>query len=69
MNFTADKRIAQALVHASSTIVTNVPGYGGTQVFDAYGAAISQSCVPFFHEEVAYTVAHGASLVGKRAAT
>ena len=69
MKFNASHRITHALIDASATVVTNVPGYGGTQVFDTYCAARSQPCVPYFHEEVAFTVAHGASLVGKRAAT
>ena len=69
MAYNAAHRITHALIDASATVVTNVPGYGGTQVFDTYCAARSQPGVPFFHEEVAYTVAHGASLVGKRSST
>jgi TPP-dependent indolepyruvate ferredoxin oxidoreductase alpha subunit len=61
--------LAKAICDAKASIVTNVPGYGGTQVFDAL-AEISRESLPFsFHEEVAYSVAHGASLVGKRSAT
>ena len=69
MKISAAHRITHALLDASATVITNVPGYGGTQVFDAYGAQTSQPGIPFFHEEVAYTVAHGSSLVGNRSAT
>ena len=61
--------IAQALVDGSASVVTNVPGFGGSQVFEAYCALASESCLPSFHEEVAYSIALGASLVGKRSAT
>jgi len=61
--------ISQALNDASASVVTNVPGSGGSQVFEAYSAIASAVCLPSFHEEVAYTIAHGASLVGQRSAT
>lgn len=69
MNLTATQRVTRALIDASASIVTNVPGFGGTQIFTAYGAEVAHPCTPFFHEEVAFTVAHGASLAGKRSAT
>ncbi|MBN2468199.1 MAG: hypothetical protein JXD19_08620 [Deltaproteobacteria bacterium] len=61
--------IARALNDAGITIVTNVPGFGGTQVFDAFCEAHPASVLPSFHEEVAFSIAHGASLAGKRSAT
>jgi TPP-dependent indolepyruvate ferredoxin oxidoreductase alpha subunit len=61
--------IAHALHDASPQVVTNVPGYGGTQVFEVYSDLSSKPCPPSFHEEVAYSVAHGASLAGKRSTT
>ncbi|HOC37755.1 MAG TPA: thiamine pyrophosphate-dependent enzyme [Thermodesulfobacteriota bacterium] len=60
--------IAQALYDAAASVITNVPGFGGTQVFDAYCDIAGQPAVPCFHEEIAYSLAHGASLAGKRSA-
>jgi TPP-dependent indolepyruvate ferredoxin oxidoreductase alpha subunit len=61
--------IAQAIYDAGATVVTNVPGFGGTQVFDAFREVSGRSHPNSFHEEVAYSIAHGASLVGQRSAT
>lgn len=43
-------------------VVTHVPGYGATEVFQPLGRPHS------YHEEAAWTVAHGAALAGTRAA-
>ncbi len=70
MPLTVSQIIAHAFKDAAAAVVTNVPGYGGTQVFEAYSGITShRPCLPYFHEEVAYTVAHGSSLMGKRSAT
>lgn len=61
--------IAHALHDAGASLVTCVPGFGCTQVFDAFREFSSCSHPNSFHEEVAYSIAHGASLVGQRAAT
>lgn len=61
--------IARGLEDAAAQVVTNVPGFGGTQVFEAWSRRREQGGVVSFHEEVAYAVAHGASLVGARSAT
>ncbi len=61
--------IAHALVDAGTDVVTHVPGYGANQIFDAYCRLASQQCPVSFNEEVAYSVAHGAGMVGARAAT
>ena len=61
--------IAQAIYDAGASVVTNVPGFGGTQVFDAFGEISPRSHPNSFHEEVAYSIAHGASLVGQRSVT
>jgi len=67
------KSIAQIIAHAihaaRADVVTNVPGFGGTQVFDAFREISDRSHPNSFHEEVAYSIAHGASLVGQRSAT
>ena len=61
--------IAQAIYDAGASVVTNVPGFGGTQVFDAFREISPRSHPNSFHEEAAYSIAHGASLVGQRSAT
>lgn len=60
--------LARAILDARTGVVTHVPGRGGTEVFAAYCAMAQQPHAISFHEEVAYTIAHGASLVGKRSA-
>jgi TPP-dependent indolepyruvate ferredoxin oxidoreductase alpha subunit len=58
--------IARSLIDLNVEVVTHVPGHGGTQTFDAF-RSLSTSYHPIsFHEEVAYTIAHGAALVGAR---
>jgi len=59
--------IARALHDAGVKVATYVPGHGATQVFSAYCRISGQEHPVSFHEEVAYTIAHGASLVGARA--
>lgn len=60
--------IAQALIDAAVKVVTYVPGYGGTAIFRALERKTGERGFISFHEEVAYTVAHGASLLGTRSA-
>ena len=59
--------IARALHDAGVKVATYVPGHGATQVFSAYCRISGQEHPVSFHEEVAYTIAHGASMVGARA--
>jgi len=60
--------IAHALNNLGVEIVTFVPGYGASETFQFYNELTMRSFKISFHEEVAYTIAHGASIVGKRAA-
>ena len=60
--------IAQALLDAHTVIITCVPGFGGTAVFAALAQKTGKPGFISFHEEVAYTVAHGGSLLGTRSA-
>jgi TPP-dependent indolepyruvate ferredoxin oxidoreductase alpha subunit len=69
MSNTISQTISMALVDAGVKLVTYVPGFGGNEVFCDYNRAISQQNPMSFHEEVAYSIAHGASLVGCRAAS
>jgi TPP-dependent indolepyruvate ferredoxin oxidoreductase alpha subunit len=58
-----------AMRAAGSEVATCVPGLGATEIFCDYCALQSRRPVFSFHEEVAYTIAHGAALAGKRAFT
>ncbi|HNW76556.1 MAG TPA: thiamine pyrophosphate-dependent enzyme [Bacteroidales bacterium] len=60
--------ISQALHDASVTEVTYVPGFGGSAVYRAYGRLTGRPGFVSFHEEVAYTVAHGTAVTGGRSA-
>jgi TPP-dependent indolepyruvate ferredoxin oxidoreductase alpha subunit len=61
--------IAQAIYDSGASIVTSVPGFGCTQIFDTFRAISLRDAPNSFHEEVAYSIAHGASIVGQRSAT
>ncbi|XXY51257.1 thiamine pyrophosphate-dependent enzyme [Sorangium sp. So ce269] len=61
--------IAQTLRDLHVNVLTHVPGFGATQIFRAYCELRGEPLPISYHEEVAYTVAHGASLMGERAAT
>ncbi|OPY53544.1 MAG: Indolepyruvate oxidoreductase subunit IorA [Methanosaeta sp. PtaU1.Bin112] len=58
-----------AMHAASCEVATCVPGLGATEIFCDFFKIKSQIPVFSFHEEVAYTIAHGAALAGKRAIT
>lgn len=60
--------IAKALISASAEIVTCVPGFGGTQVFNALQDHTGRPPLFSFHEEVAYAAAHGAAIAGSHSA-
>lgn len=60
--------IAQALVDLGVSVVTNVPGLGGSQVFGEYNLKSLKQLPISFHEEVAYTISHSAAICGKRSA-
>lgn len=69
MKTTAANAIAQALIDLGVCIVTHVPGYGGTEVFRAYNELNQKNLRYSFHEESAFTIAHSASICGKRSAS
>ncbi len=58
--------IAQALIDLGVSVVTNVPGLGGSQVFTEYNLKSFKQLPISFHEEVAYTIAHSGAICGKR---
>jgi TPP-dependent indolepyruvate ferredoxin oxidoreductase alpha subunit len=63
---TVAEAIARSLVDLNVEVATHVPGHGGTQTFDAFRSLSPGSHPISFHEEVAYTIAHGAALLGTR---
>jgi TPP-dependent indolepyruvate ferredoxin oxidoreductase alpha subunit len=68
MNATVADAIAKGLVDLGVEVVTNVPGYGGSETFSSYRSQSMKNPPNSFNEEVAYSIAHGASIVGKRSA-
>jgi TPP-dependent indolepyruvate ferredoxin oxidoreductase alpha subunit len=60
--------IATALDDSGTGVVTYVPGYGGSAIYRAWSKLKGEPSFISFHEEVAYTVAHGAAVTGTRAA-
>jgi len=68
MKTTIYQAIAHALNDLGVEIVTFVPGYGASDTFQFYNELTMRSLKMSFHEEVAYTISHGASILGKRAA-
>ena len=64
---TVAESIAKHLQLAKVTLLTHVPGSNGTSIFEAFYQGMEQSVQISFHEEVAFTMAHGAALSGKRA--
>jgi TPP-dependent indolepyruvate ferredoxin oxidoreductase alpha subunit len=61
--------IASALRDAGVGVCTFVPGYGGSEVFRILQDQRIGQAVMSYHEEPAYTIAHGAALCGMRAAS
>ncbi|MDX1920497.1 MAG: thiamine pyrophosphate-dependent enzyme [Candidatus Caenarcaniphilales bacterium] len=62
--------VAELCTKAKIELVTYVPGFGANEVFAAINERYqqeSQRVFPIsFHEEVAFTIAHGAALLGSR---
>jgi len=69
MKLNAAQTIAQALIDLGVEILTHVPGFGGSEVFQAYNEMARKRLPLSFHEESAFTIAHSASICGKRSAT
>jgi TPP-dependent indolepyruvate ferredoxin oxidoreductase alpha subunit len=68
MKATVSDAIAYALQDLGVDIITHVPGFGGSEVFESYKKINLKTPPISFHEEVTYTISHGASIVGKRSA-
>ena len=68
MRTSLSEAIGHALNDLGVDVVTHVPGYGATEAFEGYNHVKMKRTYISFNEEVAYTVAHGASIAGKRSA-
>ncbi len=61
---------AQGLANSGVAVVTCVPATGAAAIFDCWRQKTGRMSEPYsFHEEVAFTMAHGAALTGVRSAT
>lgn len=69
MKTTLSHAIAQALIDLGVEVVTHVPGYGGSETFQAFNELSLRNNKFSFHEEAAYTIAHSAGICGKRSAS
>lgn len=61
--------IASSLINNDFDVVTHVPGFGGTQVFDEIAKKSPRMPTLCLNEEAAFSISTGASVYGKRAAT
>jgi TPP-dependent indolepyruvate ferredoxin oxidoreductase alpha subunit len=66
MNGRVSQIIAQALFDAGS-LLTYVPATGGQDIYNHFCHLSTVDTPLSFHEEVAFTLAHGAALTGRRA--
>lgn len=72
---TLAQEIARALREIGVSVAVSVPATGAAEIFDRFSALVASPGAPAngpsgvysFNEEAAYTVAHGASIVGRRA--
>ncbi|MGK9477781.1 thiamine pyrophosphate-dependent enzyme [Melioribacter sp. OK-6-Me] len=62
------KALGQALHDNGVEVVTFVPGFGASETFMSYNEIAGKIGKISYHEEVAYTISHGASIIGKRSA-
>ncbi len=67
MNVKASQAIGLAILDSGVEVTTYVPALGATEIYYDYCTVSGRKPSLSFHEEVAYTVAHGAALAGRRA--
>lgn len=61
--------LAATLLDCAVSVVTHVPGYGAAETFAEWQRVAPTPAPLSFHEEPAFTIAHGAALCGVRSAT
>lgn len=68
MKSTVAEAIGYALKDLGVDVATHVPGYGASEAFISFNEKSMKKSAISYNEEVAYSIAHGASIVGKRSA-
>jgi TPP-dependent indolepyruvate ferredoxin oxidoreductase alpha subunit len=68
-SFTLADALARFLAGAGVEVITHVPGFGATALFEAVRRIAREPPPLSLHEEVAFAISHGAAFRGKRAAT
>lgn len=66
MNAKISQAAAFALKDLGVAVITNVPGFGGSETLAEINQIFGKNFPVSFNEEVSYTIAHGACLAGKR---
>jgi TPP-dependent indolepyruvate ferredoxin oxidoreductase alpha subunit len=69
MERTVSETLAAALAGAGVKVVTYVPGFGGNEVFADFNRISPRPWPMSFHEEAAFSISHGAAMVGVRSAS
>lgn len=65
---TLAESLATTLAEIGVRVATHVPGHGATQTFEQFNRVQPHKQTGSYHEEVAFTIAHGAALIGTRSA-
>ena len=66
MKIKISEALGYALIDNNVKVITHVPGFGVSETIQEY-SVLAEKPVPLsFNEEVAYTISHGAGLVGQR---
>ncbi|MBZ0177863.1 MAG: hypothetical protein K8F36_01140 [Melioribacteraceae bacterium] len=66
MKVKVSQAAAYALKDLGVEVITNVPGFGGSETMTEINQIFGKNFPVSFNEEVSYTIAHGASIAGKR---
>lgn len=69
MKTSVAEAIGYALKDLGVDVVTYVPGYGASEAYISFNEKSMKKSVLSYNEEVAYSIAHGAGIVGKRSAS
>ena len=64
-----DELIAKVLINNTFNVITNVPGFGGTQVFDHLKKLSPTTSSLCLNEEASLSISTGAAIYGARSAT
>ena len=68
MNGTVSEAIANALVDLGADVITQVPGHGIGSTIEKTAMLANKNIPVSFNEEMSYSIAHSAAILGKRSA-